>query len=80
MSLPTRILIAIIRRYQQTLSPDHGWWRSAYPHGYCRWYPTCSAYAVAALGRYGLWRGLRLALGRLFRCNPWNLGGVDLVR
>ncbi|MBI4090152.1 MAG: membrane protein insertion efficiency factor YidD [Candidatus Kerfeldbacteria bacterium] len=80
MSLLTRALIAVIRAYQRTFSPDHGWGRAIHPQAGCRFYPSCSMYAIIALRRYGWWRGLRLAAGRLLRCNPWNLGGVDPVR
>lgn len=46
----------------------------------CRFYPTCSEYAVEAFGRYGTWRGARLTVARLCRCHPWHPGGVDPVR
>ena len=45
----------------------------------CRFYPSCSTYAVTALVRFGPFRGLWLALRRIGRCNPWNPGGVDPV-
>ncbi|MBI4426106.1 MAG: membrane protein insertion efficiency factor YidD [Candidatus Kerfeldbacteria bacterium] len=76
----TTLITALIRRYQRTLSPDHGRWRAAYPHGFCRFHPSCSSYAIKALERYGLIRGLWLAGWRLLRCNPWSAGGLDPVR
>jgi putative membrane protein insertion efficiency factor len=76
----TTLITALIRSYQRTLSPDHGWWRAAYPHGFCRFHPTCSSYAIAALERYGLLGGLWRAGGRLLRCHPWSAGGLDPVR
>ncbi|HWX46029.1 MAG TPA: membrane protein insertion efficiency factor YidD [Solirubrobacteraceae bacterium] len=45
----------------------------------CRYEPTCSRYAVQAIGEYGILRGLVLAAWRLLRCNPWSLGGYDPV-
>jgi putative membrane protein insertion efficiency factor len=45
----------------------------------CRYEPTCSRYAVQAIGEYGILRGLVLAVWRLLRCNPWSRGGYDPV-
>jgi hypothetical protein len=45
----------------------------------CRFYPSCSAYALEALSRHGAFRGSWLAARRLFRCHPWNPGGIDPV-
>ena len=45
----------------------------------CKYYPSCSEYAAQAIQRFGILRGLVLAGWRLLRCNPWSLGGVDLV-
>lgn len=45
----------------------------------CRYYPSCSAYAVTALQRFGPVRGSWLAVRRLLRCHPWTPGGVDEV-
>ncbi len=65
------ILLALIRFYQLALSPFFG--RS------CRFHPSCSEYAVEALRRHGVFRGIRLALRRVARCHPWNPGGFDPV-
>jgi uncharacterized protein len=65
------LAIAPIRLYQRVISP-------AIPQR-CRYYPSCSAYAVGALRRYGILRGLVLAAWRVLRCNPWSHGGVDHV-
>lgn len=64
-------LIALVRLYQLTISP-------LLPPS-CRYYPSCSAYAVTALQRHGPLRGTWLALRRLGRCHPWTPGGVDHV-
>jgi putative membrane protein insertion efficiency factor len=61
----------IIRVYQLTLSPLLG------PR--CRFYPSCSQYALEALRAHGALRGCALALRRLLRCHPWHAGGYDPV-
>jgi len=45
----------------------------------CRFQPSCSAYAIGALERYGAWRGGLLAARRLLRCHPWGGSGFDPV-
>lgn len=45
----------------------------------CRYYPSCSAYALEAIERHGGWRGGRLAAARLCRCHPWGGAGPDPV-
>jgi len=42
----------------------------------CKYYPSCSSYAVSAISRYGF-RGLLMSIWRVVRCNPWSHGGVD---
>ncbi|MDQ3733008.1 MAG: membrane protein insertion efficiency factor YidD [Actinomycetota bacterium] len=64
-------MLAVVQWYRDAVSP-------ALPPR-CRFYPTCSAYAVTALQRYGAARGGWLALRRVLRCHPWNPGGVDHV-
>ena len=66
-----RMLIAPIRMYQRYLSP-------ALPAS-CRYYPTCSAYAVTAISVHGPVRGTWLAVKRLGRCHPFRDGGIDHV-
>ncbi|WP_308282859.1 membrane protein insertion efficiency factor YidD [Pseudonocardia nigra] len=66
-----RLLIALVRIYQRWISP-------ALPPT-CRFYPTCSAYAVEALQLHGVLRGTWLTLWRLLRCAPWHPGGIDPV-
>jgi putative membrane protein insertion efficiency factor len=65
------MLMAGIRVYQLTLSPLLG------PR--CRFYPSCSCYAHAAIERHGVLRGLALAAARLLRCHPFARGGYDPV-
>jgi putative membrane protein insertion efficiency factor len=64
-------LVWLVRGYQVLISPLLG--------PTCRYYPSCSAYAVEALQRFGPVRGTWLALRRLSRCHPWSPGGVDHV-
>jgi putative membrane protein insertion efficiency factor len=44
----------------------------------CKYYPSCSNYAITAIGRYGV-KGIAMAAWRIVRCNPWSQGGVDYV-
>ena len=71
MTLLSTVLIAPIRWYQRWISP-------ALPPT-CRFYPSCSAYAVRALEIHGPVLGLYLAIRRLLRCHPWTPGGIDQV-
>jgi uncharacterized protein len=64
-------LLWLIRGYQTLVSPLRP--------PTCRYYPSCSAYAVTALERFGPLRGTWLAARRLGRCHPWTPGGVDHV-
>ena len=66
------LLIILLRLYRLTLSPALG--------PCCRFHPTCSAYAIEAIRRYGPLRGTRRTLQRLGRCHPWSEGGYDPVR
>ena len=65
------IAVLPIRVYQRAISPALG--------NRCRYYPSCSEYAVQAIRSYGILRGLVLAAWRLLRCNPLSHGGFDYV-
>jgi putative membrane protein insertion efficiency factor len=69
--LVTAPLIGLVVLYQRFISPLRP--------ATCRYYPSCSAYAVTALRTHGPVRGTWLALRRLGRCHPWSAGGVDHV-
>lgn len=75
-----QLVLFLIRLYQATLSPDHSWLRARNPLGHCRFYPSCSEYAYQAVQKKGVIAGTALALWRVLRCNPWNKGGVDLIK
>lgn len=64
------LLLALLRAYQ---------WTAALRTPRCRFYPSCSSYAVTAVRRFGAGRGAWLAVRRVGRCHPWNPGGVDPV-
>jgi uncharacterized protein len=66
------LVCGVIRLYQLVISP-------ALPPS-CRFYPSCSTYAIQAITYYGLWRGLRLTGWRLLRCHPFHPGGWDPVQ
>jgi putative membrane protein insertion efficiency factor len=67
----SRLLVWLLRGYKLLVSPMLG--------QNCRFYPSCSAYAIEALQVHGAARGGWLAVRRLCRCHPWNAGGVDPV-
>lgn len=69
---PAKALIFIVRTYQILLSPLFA--------PCCRFYPTCSDYAILAIRRHGPFRGSLLALARLLRCHPLHPGGYDPVK
>lgn len=66
-----QVLMWIIRGYQLGISPLLG--------QRCRFYPSCSCYAIGAIDRHGAWRGIFLSLRRLLRCHPFAEGGFDPV-
>jgi uncharacterized protein len=65
------LLMALIRSYRALLSPWLG--------SYCRFHPTCSAYALEAVERHGALKGGAYSVWRLARCHPWHPGGFDPV-
>ncbi|MBE9547320.1 MAG: membrane protein insertion efficiency factor YidD [Proteobacteria bacterium] len=67
-----KILIGFIRFYQIFISPF-------FPQC-CRFYPSCSEYAITSIGRHGPFKGLFFSVMRLLRCHPLNPGGYDPVK
>ncbi|MFH1112149.1 MAG: membrane protein insertion efficiency factor YidD [Patescibacteria group bacterium] len=72
-------VLKLIRFYQKTLSPDHGWGRSLLPRGGCRFHPSCSEYTYQAIDKYGVVKGGIISIKRISRCHPWQSGGFDPV-
>ncbi len=64
-------LISLIKTYQIVISPYLG--------NNCRFYPTCSNYAIEAIKKYNFFTAVKLIFFRIIRCNPWGGSGVDLV-
>lgn len=71
VGLPRLAAIGFLIAYRKVVSPLYG--------PVCRFYPSCSAYALEAVTVHGFMRGAWLTVGRLMRCHPWNDGGVDHV-
>ena len=71
MNWPRMALIALVRLYQLLISP-------LLPPT-CRFYPSCSQYALGALARHGAVRGTGLTAVRIAKCHPWHPGGIDPV-
>lgn len=67
-----RFFIAMIRGYQKFISPMF--------RPCCRFQPTCSQYAIEAIGKYGAFKGGAMAVWRVLRCNPFCRGGYDPVK
>ena len=67
--VPRNVLVATLKVYRTVISPLYG--------DVCRYYPSCSHYAMQALQHHGVLRGLWLGSRRLARCHPWAAGGVD---
>jgi putative membrane protein insertion efficiency factor len=69
--IPRNVAILLLHGYRALVSPLYG--------DVCRYYPSCSAYALGAVQQHGLVAGGALAVRRLLRCHPWAAGGVDEV-
>jgi len=69
--IPRNVGVLLLRVYRAVISPLYG--------DVCRYYPSCSAYALTAVQEHGLVMGSALAARRLARCHPWAEGGVDDV-
>lgn len=70
-NVPKLLLVGFLMLYRTVISPLYG--------PTCRFYPSCSQYALTAVQQHGALRGSWLAGRRLLRCHPWNPGGIDHV-
>lgn len=66
-----KILLQLVKFYRKHISPKKP--------PCCKYYPTCSAYALEAIEKHGALKGAVLSAWRILRCNPWSMGGVDNV-
>lgn len=71
MGLFKRVLILVIKMYQKLISP--------LKTPSCRFYPTCSQYAINAINKYGCIKGIIMTIKRLSKCHPFHPGGYDPV-
>ncbi|BDI24207.1 membrane protein insertion efficiency factor YidD [Herbiconiux sp. L3-i23] len=69
--LPRNLLVLLLRGYRAAISPLYG--------DVCRYYPSCSRYALESVQEHGAIAGSALAAARVCRCHPWAAGGVDDV-
>ncbi len=67
-----KLLIGVIKFYRKFISP--------LKKPCCRFYPTCSAYSIEAIEKYGVIKGSCLTVRRLLKCHPWNDGGYDPLK
>lgn len=69
--IPRNAVIGVLHAYRTVISPLYG--------EVCKYYPSCSAYAVGAVQQHGVLKGSVLTAARLARCHPWAVGGIDDV-
>ncbi len=69
--VPRNTALSVLHTYRATISHVYG--------DVCKYYPSCSAYAVGAVQQHGVVKGVVLAAARLARCHPWAQGGIDDV-
>lgn len=71
LMLPRNVCIGMLHAYRAVISPLYG--------DVCRYYPSCSAYALGSIRTHGVVKGVWLGARRIARCHPWAAGGVDDV-
>ncbi len=67
--LPRNLMLGLLHGYRATISHTYG--------DVCKYYPSCSAYAVGAVQQHGAVKGAALTAARIARCHPWAEGGID---
>jgi len=70
--MPKKVVLTLIRFYRKHISPGM--------RPRCKYFPTCSEYALEAVEEYGAFRGLLMGAWRILRCNPFSEGGFDPVK
>jgi putative membrane protein insertion efficiency factor len=70
--IPRNLFVGLMLLYRKLISPLYG--------NVCRYYPSCSAYALGSFQQLGVVRGLPISGWRVLRCNPWSEGGIDDVK
>lgn len=70
-----KVLIFFIKIYKKSISPVLKFWGVE-----CKYYPTCSTYAIQAINKYGCFKGVYLAFIRILKCNPFSKGGYDPLK
>jgi len=68
---PRNVAVLLLKAYRAAISPLYG--------DVCRYYPSCSSYALGAVQEHGVVIGSALAVRRIARCHPWAAGGIDDV-
>ncbi len=69
--VPRNVCVLVLRVYRAIISPLYG--------DVCRYYPSCSGYALGAIQQHGVIKGIALGSWRIARCHPWAKGGIDDV-
>lgn len=70
--------LKFIEFYQSHISPDHSPLKKYYPHGFCKFSPSCSEYTKISIEKYGVIKWWRKWIWRIIRCNPFTKWGKDL--
>ena len=71
MLMIKQFILLLIKVYQKTISPDHGYFPILRLLGQCRHNPTCSEYTYSSIEKYGIFKGIRKGLKQISTCHPW---------